>query len=83
MGDEMKKKVIAVVAIVLIFAIAVVIGINFNKKQSKNNKQSNSGQATSTYNGKLPGIDIVIGTFLSVLTGTITSRICSSSISIV
>ena len=33
MGDEMKKKVIAVVAIVLIFAIAVVIGINFNKKQ--------------------------------------------------
>ena len=55
MGDEMKKKVIAVVAIVLIFAIAVVIGINFNKKQSKNNKQSNSGQATSTYNGTLPG----------------------------
>ena len=28
MGDEMKKKVIAVVAIVLIFAIAVVIGID-------------------------------------------------------
>lgn len=61
MGDEMKKKVIAVVAIVLIFAIAVVIGINFNKKQSKNNKQSNSGQATSTYNGKLPGIDLYYG----------------------
>ncbi len=57
----MKKKVIAVVAIVLIFAIAVVIGINFNKKQSKNNKQSNSGQATSTYNGKLPGIDLYYG----------------------
>ena len=61
MGDEMKKKVIAVVAIVLILAIAVVIGINFNKKQSKNNKQSNSGQATSTYNGKLPGIDLYYG----------------------
>ena len=57
----MKKKVIAVVAIVLIFAIAVVIGINFNKKQSKNNKQSKSGQATSTYNVKLPGIDLYYG----------------------
>lgn len=71
MGDEMKKKVIAVVAIVLILAIAVVIGINFNKKQSKNNKQSNSGQATSTYNGKLPGLIYIMEVRrLEVLTAT-------------